>query len=123
MQVVSCCTDCSFDKESNVRLAQPVVYECSVVGQWVFITLNAIFLDCICFFFFFFPNTVLFRKYHITIGDSFTLFCIQMLAFYLQMDIRKLVNKIRNQVIANELSECSRYNGLQGQEYLLQLQV
>jgi hypothetical protein len=27
---------------------------------------------------------------------------------YLQMGIRKLVNKIHNQVIANELNECSR---------------
>jgi len=39
------------------------------------------------------------------------------------MDIKKQVNKIRNQVTANELSECNRYHGLQGQECLLQLQM
>jgi len=46
-----------------------------------------------------------------------------MKSSYLQTDIRKQVNKICNQVTANELRECSIYNGLQGQECMLQLQV
>jgi hypothetical protein len=53
-----------------------VVCERSVVGQWVF-TLNEIFLDCACNLFCFQLNSVQEVLHHI--GDSFMLFCIQML--------------------------------------------